>query len=320
MRVNACKAIFKCVNVGPGLILMKLLVNLNFLKGIIMSYAESKNQNYYILGVGEKDAQNLDSQHEMLKENSIHQLKKAGLREGMVVWDIGCGNGTMTEVISSAVGQKGHVYAIDISKEQIGMAQKRIEKAGLNNVTFKVSDIDSLRDNQYKNADIIYSRLFFMHLKNPLEAIKIMVSLLKEKGGVISLQESSVNSTLKEIHEKEIDITALKRYYELITTYGKTHGFDYDIGNKLQSMSKELNLFSEIDYYTSHYCYHEHKQLVLNRYDELKDKAIEAGLMTKEEFKDLREKLHDLFSSKEFENLKLKLDQHHLLLTYKNRP
>lgn len=161
-----------------------------------------KQKNSYILGVGKAGAKNLDFQHQMLKRHSTEQLEKAGLKESTIIWDIGCGNGTMTEIIASRVGDNGQVYAVDISEQQIQIAQQRIKNAGLKNVTFIISDLYLLSNNDYPKADIVYSRLLLMHLKNPVEAIKLMSSLLKNEG-IISLQESDLNSTLQKLNNQE---------------------------------------------------------------------------------------------------------------------
>jgi len=288
-----------------------LIVQLFFLF-LLMSCSQSNN---YVLKVGAVGAKNLDFQHKMLEINSVRQLTKAGLKEGMVVWDIGCGSGAMTEFIATAVGPKGHVYAIDISKEQIEITKKKLESAKLKNVTFIVCDIYNLKNIDYPKADIIYSRFLLMHLQNPEKAIKLMASLLKA-GGVISLHESSINSTIKGKNLEKYNLTALKRYYDLVTNYGRINGFDYDIGNKLPQICKNLGIFSKIDYYISSHDFNKNKKLLLDRFDEFKEKVLKAKLINNQELRELREELHINFNSKELEQLNLKIDQHHLLLTY----
>ncbi|MGX6960861.1 MAG: class I SAM-dependent methyltransferase [Rickettsia endosymbiont of Pentastiridius leporinus] len=249
----------------------------------------------------------------MLKKNSIQQLEKAGLKDGTIIWDIGCGNGTMTEIMASRVADNGQVYAVDISEQQIQIAKQRIKNAGFKNVTFIVSDLYSLLNNNYPKADIVYSRLLLMHLQNPVEAIKLMSSLLKE-GGVISLQESALNSALQKLNNQESN-ESFKRYYQLVMTYGQINGVHYDIGSKLATICQNLNIFSKVEHYISSYDFNEYKDLLLARYDEFKDKAVLAHLITEEESLQLREKLHIFFNSEELIKMNLKIDQHHLLLT-----
>ncbi|ABV79827.1 class I SAM-dependent methyltransferase [Rickettsia bellii] len=272
-----------------------------------------KQKNSYILGVGKAGAKNLDFQHQMLKQHSIEQLEKAGLKESTIIWDIGCGNGTMTEIMASRVGDNGQVYAVDISEQQIQIAQQRIKNAGLKNVTFIVSDLYSLSNNDYPKADIVYSRLLLMHLKNPVEAIKLMSSLLK-KEGIISLQESDLSSTLQKLNNQETN-ESFKRYYNLVMTYGQINGVHYDIGNKLANICQSLNIFSKVEHYVSSYDFNEYKDLLLARYDEFKDRVVLARLITEEESLQLRENLQVFFNSEELIKMNLKINQHHLLLT-----
>lgn len=277
------------------------------------TYTEINNQNSdYILEVGDIGAKNLDIQHQMLRKNSIEQLSKAGLKEGMIVWDVGCGNGTMTEIIASIVGDKGHVYALDTSKEQIVLAKDRLRKSGYNNVTFIDNDILNIARNHYKKADIVYSRLLLMHIKNPIDAIYSMTSLLKDDGGVISLQESDVSI------DKYIDThDAFNRYSNLVIEYGKINGFDYNIGSKLSAICENMKLFSKVEHYTTSYSLLESSRLLLNRFNEFKNKAIKTKLTTEEECDKLFKELKLFFNDEELHKMDLKIKQHHLLLTLK---
>ena len=97
--------------------------------------AEESN-DAYILKTGEQGAQALELQQQIFGQDSYDHLTKASLCMGQTVWDIGCGNGTMTEYLAKAIGRNGHVYAVDISQDQINLTKERLAKLGLNNVTF----------------------------------------------------------------------------------------------------------------------------------------------------------------------------------------
>ena len=96
------------------------------------------SETNYFLSTATQGASNLDLQHEILKEASTEQLSKAGLGQGMIVWDIGCGSGAQTEYLAKAVGNEGRVYAMDISKEQVETAKRRVDTADLKNVEFLI--------------------------------------------------------------------------------------------------------------------------------------------------------------------------------------
>jgi ubiquinone/menaquinone biosynthesis C-methylase UbiE len=246
----------------------------------------------YILGTGGQGARNLDLQHEILKEESFAQLRQAGLAQNMVVWDIGCGSGVMTEYLAGAVGAEGLVYALDISEEQINVTKKRIAAAGYKNVQFIVGDINSLDASQHNKADIVHSRLILMHVHNPEETIKLMASLLKE-GGVISLQESSMNAI--EEHPSDPSIHA---YYRLMVDYGKLKGFDYSIGRKLTEICNNLGAFSKVNSYTRDYQTTDHiKELLSRRLPELQDKLVSANLITQAEYIQLSSAIKNFLNS-----------------------
>lgn len=46
-------------------------------------------------------------------------LRKLGIKEGEIIADIGCGIGYFTLPASKMVGEKGKIYAMDISAEML---------------------------------------------------------------------------------------------------------------------------------------------------------------------------------------------------------
>lgn len=57
-----------------------------------------------------------------------------GLRPGMTVADIGCGQGFFTFRLARQVGAQGRTYAVDIDAGALAALKKRVEKEGLANV------------------------------------------------------------------------------------------------------------------------------------------------------------------------------------------
>ncbi len=236
----------------------------------------SKNPNY-ILGTDAKAVQNLEDQQNRIAEKSFEQLRKAGLKKGMIVWDVGCGSGTMTEYLASQVGKSGHVYALDISEELLDVAKERIRKANLTNVTFILDDIKALDTSSTPKADIAFSRLVFMHMHNPKLALKKMYDLLKS-GGVISLQES----TMSTVH-LSFSNTKIEDFYKTMIAFANSRGGDFDLGRKLPMLCSELE-FAKVEKYTSQHILNasDAKKAMLGRLDEMKDKVLEEQLVNKE--------------------------------------
>ncbi len=214
----------------------------------------------------------------------------------------------MTEYLAEVVGSEGLVYAIDVSEEQIAVAKNRIEAAGYKNVQFIAGDINNLGASKCKKADIVYSRFLLMHVANPEKIIKLMASLLKS-GGVISLQESSMNTA-----EEHPSNPFIHKYYRLIVDYGKLKGFDYNVGRKLPEIFDKLGIFSKVNYYTKDYKTTDHiKQLLSLRLPELQDKFVSADLITEEEYIKLKSAVNNFLKDEKSNDCVIMAEQSHVL-------
>jgi SAM-dependent methyltransferase len=232
----------------------------------------------YSLATGSLAEQRLNIQDNLLRESSYNHLKQAGLTKGMVVWDIGCGNGNMTAYIANAVGPHGHVYAMDTSQAQLNLTKQKIDALGLQNVTFILGDIQSTDNLIKESADIVYGRFVLMHLPNPDIAIANMKLLLKDKGVVVS--QESIMSTAYCSYQPNV----FKAHLSAKIALGKHLGVDFDIGNKLIVLY-EHNDFTKIKehYEQLEVPSQEGKMLFYLGLKEWKDKAITAKVATEEE-------------------------------------
>ena len=62
------------------------------------------------------------------------QISKARLDEGMTVYDIGCGSGSVTVEAALRVGPSGRVYAVDSDPEAVALTDRNLERFGISNV------------------------------------------------------------------------------------------------------------------------------------------------------------------------------------------
>ncbi len=69
------------------------------------------------------------------EERTSLMLANLGIRPGMVVCDLGCGNGYLTLPLARMVGPQGRVYAVDIQPQMLEMLRARLEKEDIDNVT-----------------------------------------------------------------------------------------------------------------------------------------------------------------------------------------
>jgi len=79
-------------------------------------------------------------------EDAIFEMKLkvasyVGVRKGMIVVELGCGQGGFTASIAKTVGEKGKVLAVDVSREYLKEFTERLDKYGVKNkVEFTQAD------------------------------------------------------------------------------------------------------------------------------------------------------------------------------------
>ena len=76
------------------------------------------------------------------EENASESLKKLELKAGMVVCDLGCGNGYWTLPMARDVGPEGAVYAVDIQGEMLQKLRQRADRFDLDNIRPVLGTID----------------------------------------------------------------------------------------------------------------------------------------------------------------------------------
>ncbi len=69
------------------------------------------------------------------EERCTLMLANLGVKRGMTICDMGCGNGFYTSQLAKMVGEEGHVYGVDIQPEMLELLNERADKDGITNVT-----------------------------------------------------------------------------------------------------------------------------------------------------------------------------------------
>ncbi len=70
------------------------------------------------------------------EEVRVIQISKARLCPGQLVYDVGCGSGSISVEAAIQVESSGKVLAIDYDENAIKLTKKNVEKFGLSNVLF----------------------------------------------------------------------------------------------------------------------------------------------------------------------------------------
>lgn len=113
-------------------------------------------------------------------EESLHKL---GFRPGQVVADIGCGTGYFSIPLARLVGEKGHVYGLDIVAQLVEEGRRRAQEARLANLTFLVSQENAvpLEDQQ---ADAVLLAVVVHEIEDVSRFFQEVRRVLKPAGHV----------------------------------------------------------------------------------------------------------------------------------------
>lgn len=135
---------------------------------------------------------------EKLHFMKLNLARSAGIRGGMKVIDIGCGQGTFTVCVAELVGETGKVTAIDISDEDLDEMKHNLERFRVRSqVTFVKADAAELSHVfSPESFDIAVSYRLIEELKQPTQLPKIVSSIAEvvKRGGRVVMFELSTET------------------------------------------------------------------------------------------------------------------------------
>ncbi len=114
-------------------------------------------------------------------------LAELGVREGMVVADVGAGDGYFAVPLSKKVGGNGMVYASDIDREALKRCSERCESEGISNVRIIVGTEDDPALPE-KSCDLILLVNTVHLVRNPGAFFKNLVRGLCANGRIAIVQ------------------------------------------------------------------------------------------------------------------------------------
>lgn len=143
----------------------------------------------YVLGHVDTEIQRLMLQGRLHNDFTDHALRRAGLRPGMRVLDVGCGPGDVSMIAARLVGQAGAVVGVDAAADVIELARTRAAEQGLQTISFEATPIADISPDE--PFDAVIGRLILMHLPDPVAALRHLAALVRP-GGLIVFCESDI--------------------------------------------------------------------------------------------------------------------------------
>ena len=121
------------------------------------------------------------------EERCSLMLASLGVKRGMTVCDMGCGNGFYTLKLAKMVGDGGHIYGVDIQPEMLKLLNDRADEQGISNITPVLGTFVDPRLPKGK-FDLILCVDVYHEFSYPEQMLSAMREALAPKGLVVLVE------------------------------------------------------------------------------------------------------------------------------------
>ncbi|OYP39218.1 class I SAM-dependent methyltransferase [Rhodopirellula sp. MGV] len=121
------------------------------------------------------------------EEDCQKMLENLGVKPGMTICDMGCGNGFYSLKLAEMVGEEGKVLAVDIQAEMLRLLKARAEEQGIDNIELILGDIDNPKLPEGK-VDLVMCVDVYHEFSHPEEMLAGMRKALKPDGKIVLLE------------------------------------------------------------------------------------------------------------------------------------
>jgi SAM-dependent methyltransferase len=119
---------------------------------------------------------------ESMRESGEALVKGLGIKNGLKILDLGCGDGT-TALPEARLG--ADVLGVDIAKNLVEAGNKRAKEQGLTNCKFQEGDASNLEDLKDHTFDLVVSIFGAMFAPKPFDVAREMVRVSRPGGRVV---------------------------------------------------------------------------------------------------------------------------------------
>jgi ubiquinone/menaquinone biosynthesis C-methylase UbiE len=121
------------------------------------------------------------------EERCSLMLANLGVKKGMTICDMGCGNGFYALQFAKMVGEEGHIYGVDIQPEMLKMLNDRADEQGIRNITPVLGTFVDPRLPKGK-FDMIFCADVYHEFSYPEQMLAAMREALAPKGQLVLLE------------------------------------------------------------------------------------------------------------------------------------
>ena len=180
--------------------------------------------------------QRLRDQAAMWREATETVLDRIELAPGISCLDVGAGPGAVMRLMADRVGAEGRVTGIEIDSELGAQALADLRAQGGSTFEMVAGDMLKLKQPPGAPFDLVYCRLFLMHMLDPVAALEKMAAWVKP-GGVIAAQEFDFGSI-----GIEPPCPAMAEFNRLFEGVFRGHGRNLRAGRQLPAQFEAAGL------------------------------------------------------------------------------
>lgn len=194
------------------------------------------NPDGYVHARDAGEYQRLRDQAVMWGEATGKLLDRIGLAPGMSCLDVGAGPGAVMRWMADRVGPQGRVTGLEIDRELGAQALADLRAQGGSNFEIVAADMLKLDRPPGAPFDLVYCRLFLMHMLDPMAALEKMAAWTKP-GGVLAAQEFDFGSIAV-----EPPCPAMAEFNRLFEGVFRAHGRNLRAGRQLPAQFEAAGL------------------------------------------------------------------------------
>ncbi|GAB3360671.1 methyltransferase domain-containing protein [Amycolatopsis echigonensis] len=142
----------------------------------------------YVLDGSDEDLRRLLKISALLDAMTRTALATVDIRPGWRVLECGCGPLGAMPILSDLVGPSGQVVGADFAAPTVARARSVVTELGLRNVEVRVADINDPASSIGDSYDLVFSRCFLLHQRDPLRTLTRIRDALRPGGWFVAME------------------------------------------------------------------------------------------------------------------------------------